>query len=120
MYYAQLTNGVVTSITETAKALPESPDHIVIQSYDTSLLGSTYDGVLFHAPILVIRPETQIEQDFKAFLDLKNIDSIGEASALLNSTNPIWQSEAQRAVELWDKTWQAFYNNEALPVLSWG
>ena len=60
-----------------------------------------------------------IEADFQAFLDLKNIDSIGEASALLNSTNLTWQEEAKRAVELWDLTWQAFYNNTPLPELSW-
>jgi hypothetical protein len=60
-----------------------------------------------------------IEQNFKAFLDLKNIDSIGEASALLNSTNVTWQNEAAHAIELWDLTWQAFYNNEPLPALTW-
>jgi hypothetical protein len=119
MYYAQLTNGIVTSITETAEELPESPDLIAVDSYDVSLLGSTYDGLNFHAPIFAIHPETQIESDFQAFLDLKNIDSIGEATALLKSTNADWKAEAQRAVELWDATWQAFYKNEALPVLNW-
>jgi hypothetical protein len=61
----------------------------------------------------------KIESDFKEFLDLKNIDSIGEASALLNSTNATWQNEAAHAIELWDLTWQAFYNDEPLPVLVW-
>jgi hypothetical protein len=119
MYYAQLTNGIVTSVTETAEKLPESPDLIMIDSYDVSLLGSTYDGLNFHPPMTVISLEAQIESDFNSFLKEKNIDSIGEASALLNSTNPIWKSEAQRAIELWDLTWQAFYNNEPLPELAW-
>lgn len=61
----------------------------------------------------------KIESDFKAFLDLKNIESIGEASALLNSTNVEWQGEAAHAIELWDATWQAFYNNLPLPNLEW-
>jgi hypothetical protein len=119
MYYAQLTNGIVASITETAEELPESPDLITIDSYDVSLLGSAYDGLNFHPPIIVIRPETQIEQDFQAFLDLKNIDSIGEAAALLNSTNAEWKNESAHAIELWNATWQAFYNNEPLPSLTW-
>lgn len=50
-FYAQLTNGVVTSITETNSELPESPNHILIGSFDTSLLGHHYDGLNFHAPI---------------------------------------------------------------------
>lgn len=61
----------------------------------------------------------QIEQDFKAFLDLKDIESIGESSVILNSTNPTWQNEAQKAIELWDLTWQAFYDNKPLPKLEW-
>jgi hypothetical protein len=60
-----------------------------------------------------------IEADFNSFLAEKNIDSIGEASALLNSANVTWKSEAQRAIELWDLTWLAFYNNEPLPLLTW-
>jgi hypothetical protein len=61
----------------------------------------------------------KIESDFNLFLKEKDIDSIGEASALLNSTNVTWQNEAVHAIELWDLTWKAFYNNEPLPVLSW-
>jgi hypothetical protein len=61
----------------------------------------------------------QIESDFNSFLAQKNIDSIGEAGALLNSTNTEWQNEAAHAIELWDLTWQAFYNNEPLPDLTW-
>lgn len=50
MYYAQLTNSVVTSVTQTHSSLPESPNLVQIDSYDTSLLGHSYDGEAFHAP----------------------------------------------------------------------
>ena len=56
MYYAQLKNGVVTSVTETHSPLPESPDLVVIQSYDTSLLGHSYDGEAFHPPVIALDP----------------------------------------------------------------
>jgi K+-transporting ATPase c subunit len=52
MYYAQLTNGIVTSVTETTEALPESPDHIVIDSFNMSLIGKAHDGVNFHKQII--------------------------------------------------------------------
>jgi hypothetical protein len=52
MYYAQLTNGIVTSVTETADKLPESPDHIVIDSFNMSLIGKAHDGVNFHEQII--------------------------------------------------------------------
>jgi hypothetical protein len=53
MYYAQLTNGIVTSVTETSGELPESANLIAISSYDTSLIGHTYDGTHFNPPIIV-------------------------------------------------------------------
>ena len=60
-----------------------------------------------------------VEQSLTQFANEKDFDGIGEASALLNSTNPVWASEAQTFVRLWDETWQAFYNNQPLPELSW-
>lgn len=53
------------------------------------------------------------------FASERQIDGIGEASALLNSTNAEWIAEARRFVILWDASWQAFYDGEELPVLSW-
>lgn len=45
MYYAQLTNGVCSSVTETLGTLPESPDLIKLDSFDVSVLGKRYvDG----------------------------------------------------------------------------
>lgn len=45
MYYAQLTNGVCTSVTQTLGTLPESPDLLPLNTYDTSILGkSLVDG----------------------------------------------------------------------------
>lgn len=49
MYYAQLTNGVVTAVTETSGVITSS-DMIEIQSLDVSLLGSTYDNGSFISP----------------------------------------------------------------------
>jgi hypothetical protein len=53
MFYAQLTNGIVTSVTETAGELPEAANLIAIDSYDVSLIGHTYDGNHFNPPIIV-------------------------------------------------------------------
>ena len=53
MYYAQLTNGVVTSMTETYGPLPASPNLVPIGSYDMTLMGNTYDGAAFHAPVVI-------------------------------------------------------------------
>ena len=60
-----------------------------------------------------------VENSLTAFASEKDLDGIGEASALLNSTNTQWQNEAQTFIRLWDETWQAFYNNQPLPNLSW-
>jgi hypothetical protein len=49
MYYAQITNGVVTAVTETHSAI-ESPDMIEIQSLDASLLNHTYANGVFTPP----------------------------------------------------------------------
>lgn len=65
------------------------------------------------------KKKKDVQQALDDFAREKDLDGIGEASALLNSTNPQWQIEAQRFVELWDATWQAFYASEPLPILSW-
>lgn len=63
--------------------------------------------------------KTGIEQSLAKFAAEKDFDNIGEASALLSSTNPEWEKDAATFVRLWDETWQAFYNNQSLPELSW-
>ncbi len=60
-----------------------------------------------------------LTEKLNAFASEKDIDGIGEASALLNSINPVWASEAAAFIQLWDATWQAFYNDEPLPDLVW-
>ena len=60
-----------------------------------------------------------IEQSLSKFATEKDFDGIGEASALLNSTNAEWKKDAATFVRLWDETWQAFYDDKPLPELSW-
>lgn len=60
-----------------------------------------------------------VENSLIKFAKERDFDGIGEASALLNSTNLEWQQDAATFVRFWDETWQAFYSNNELPVLSW-
>ena len=60
-----------------------------------------------------------IEQSLAKFAAEKDFDGIGEASALLNSTNAEWKKDAATFVRLWDETWQAFCDDKSLPELSW-
>lgn len=46
MYYAQLTNGVVTAVTETSGII-DAPHMVEITSLDASLLGNTYANGVF-------------------------------------------------------------------------
>jgi hypothetical protein len=63
--------------------------------------------------------EQLLTDKLNEFAGEKDIDGIGEASALLNSTNAQWVAEARKFVNLWDASWQAFYGGGELPVLSW-
>lgn len=65
------------------------------------------------------KTEQEVQETLIAFMTEKNIESIGEANALLNSTNPEWVIEAKTVIRLWDETWQAFETGGALPALSW-
>lgn len=49
MYYAQITGGIVTSVTETSGAF-DQPDMIELQSMDVSLLGHSYANGVFTPP----------------------------------------------------------------------
>lgn len=44
MYYAQLTNGICTSVTETYGALPESPDLILLSNFDATVIGKRFNA----------------------------------------------------------------------------
>ena len=129
MRYAKIENEKVENVIVLLdEDLPKMPSDWTLIKTETANIGDNYiNGVFVAQAPAYIEPTLEekqratiasIEADFKAFLDLKNIDSIGEASALLNSANVTWKSEAQRAIELWDLTWLAFYNNEPLPLLT--
>lgn len=55
MIYAQITNGVVTSVTETHSPI-SSPDMVEIGSFDSSILGHTYAGGVFTPPPITAKP----------------------------------------------------------------
>jgi hypothetical protein len=130
MRYAKIENGKVENVIALSdEDLPKMPNDWTLIKSETANIGDDYiNGVFVAQAPAYIEPTPEekqratiasIEADFQVFLDLKNIDSIGEASALLNSANVTWKSESQRAIELWDLTWLAFYNNEPLPLLTW-
>ena len=48
-YYAQITNGIVTAVTETSGAIVAA-NMVAIGSLDISLIGHRYDGSVFTAP----------------------------------------------------------------------
>lgn len=52
MYYAQITGGIVTAITETSGPI-DSADMVLIEALDASLLGQTYDNGAFAQPASV-------------------------------------------------------------------
>ncbi len=63
--------------------------------------------------------KSDIEQALLNFAKEKDFDGIGEASALLKSSNIEWAKDASTLVRLWDETWQAFYDDKPLPSLKW-
>jgi hypothetical protein len=63
MFYAQITNGIVTGITETTDTLLESTDLVEIGFYNTDLLNQVYDGTHFYSPAITSNPVPAI--DFK-------------------------------------------------------
>jgi hypothetical protein len=130
MRYAKIENGKVENVIVLLdEDLPKMPSDWTLIKSETANIGDDYiNGVFVAQASAYVEPTPEekqratiatIESDFNAFLDLKNIDSIGEASALLNSSNVTWQNEATHAIELWDKTWLAFYSNTTLPELKW-
>ena len=76
-----------------------------------------------------VKPTSQhIEQRLADFGSQKDID-IEEVGILLQSQNPVWQSEAVMFSTLYVATWQVFYDytgdswqelESTLPILSWG
>lgn len=59
-----------------------------------------------------------VQQSLEQFAKQKDID-IAEIPMLLNSTNAEWRAEAERFQSLYLATWDAFYNDQPLPELTW-
>ena len=55
MYYAQIKNGNVVSVTQTALSI-DSPDMVELQSMDVSLLGQSYAVGVFTPPAPAVDP----------------------------------------------------------------
>lgn len=60
MYYAQITNGVVTAVTETAEQI-DAANMIAIGSLDSSMLGQSYSAGVFTPAAPVAVPWTKKE-----------------------------------------------------------
>jgi len=60
----------------------------------------------------------ELELKLTAFAAEKDIDIV-EITMLLNSTNEQWKNEALHFQSLYLQSWQAFYNDEPLPLLEW-
>lgn len=101
--------------------LAESDEIIWIESEQ----GYKVDGAIFvdtQRVFTVVDTEKrkkEVQQLLDDFAHEKDFDGIGEASALLTSTNTEWAKDAATFIRLWDKTWQAFYSGESLPILTW-
>lgn len=67
MYYAQITSGIVTAITETSGAF-DQPDMIEIASMDVSLLGQAYAAGVF-TPVAALPDPCQWLIDIGPFYD---------------------------------------------------
>jgi hypothetical protein len=74
----------------------------------------TIDYTVGLLPVIAQHIQTRLEK----FAAQKDID-ISEIAILLHSTNPQWVAEAQYFSQLYDASWQAFYNNQPLPDLVW-
>ena len=55
MYYAQITSGIVTAVTETSGSF-DQPDMVALGFMDTSLLGHSYANGVFTPPAPVADP----------------------------------------------------------------
>lgn len=93
MYYAQITDGIVTGVTETAGPLPVSPNLVQITGFDESLLGQSYaDGVFAPEPPAPVRRLTKLEY-MNRFTD-------GELAAIYGA------AKVSPAVEVWLKKFE--------------
>lgn len=103
MYYAQITNGVVTAVTETSGAI-NAPHMIEIQGFDTSLLGNSYANGVFTPPPPVSNVPASITMR-QARLVLFTAGLIGAVQTAINS---LPSPDKEKAQIEWD------YSNEVL------
>lgn len=96
MYYAQITSGVVTAVTETHSPI-DAPNMVEVQSLDSTLLGCTYaDGVFTPpAPMATPRHITQLAflnrfTDAEAIgIDLASIGATTQAATMRRYLNKV-------------------------------
>jgi len=67
----------------------------------------------------IAKSKSELEYRLAAFRFEKDID-MEELDTLLSSNIPEWVAEAQCFKRLYLASWEAFYNGEPLPILSWG
>jgi hypothetical protein len=65
-----------------------------------------------------LNPKDVLTNQLVSFAAEKDID-IQEVAMLLNSSNPVWVSQAQHFQNLYLASWEAFYSNQPLPNLTW-
>lgn len=118
MFY-KIENGQITS-GETVYA----PGYILVpEDKDTAIFpvdGWHWFDTDEQAQVLItnLDAKQQLEYDLRQLALQRDID-VEEVAMLLHSTNPEWVAEAQYFIQLYDASWQAFYNNETLPALVW-
>ncbi len=82
-YYAQITNGTVTAVTESHSAI-SAPDMVEVPSYDISLLGHSYANGVFTAPVIAQTHTTDALGFYRRFTSQERI-----AIRALAKTDPL-------------------------------
>ncbi len=96
MYYAQITHGIVTSVTETAGLLQESAEAIRLDTFDTSILGCAYADGVFTPVAPVVAPQRKLTK-----LEYMNRFTDSELAAIYGA------AKVSPAVEVWLKKFEA-------------
>lgn len=89
MYYAQITSGTVTAVTETSGPI-DATDMIEIQSLDASLLGQSYADGVFTPAAPGPRPAISKRAFLKLFTPAE-YGAIKDAAAVNTTLDYFWQ-----------------------------